>query len=424
MSETSLQKKAKRLRIYIGEQDRWRGSSLEMALLQTLRSNDIAGATVFRGIAGYGAHSVIRTVRLEVFSADLPVVIEAVDTEEHLASVLTHIYPMVREGLITLEDVEIVKYTHRFLNPLPADKLVSEVMTRDVVALQPGMTIREAWKTLFQQRVKAAPVIDAWRRVVGIVTDEDLLERAELKQRLSVALRMDTEELEKEMRYLDDLHLTVQAVMTQPVVTVREDDSLGSAAARMVKHGLKRLPVTRQDGTLAGVLSRLDILKQVADAPHDAVPANPPLKMIRTAADVMSTAVPTVRQDDNLSAVIEQFLHSGSHRLIVVDEQGKAVGLISDADVVARVEPSNRRGILNALRNLGKPPAGRETAGSLMSAGVLAVSPELPVLEALKTMLESARKWMVVADEAGRPLGLIDRQIMLEAVAVFPDKNP
>ena len=424
MPETSLQKHAKRLRIYIGEQDRWRGSSLEMAILNLLRENGIAGATVFRGIAGFGAHSVIHTFRLEVMSADLPVVIETVDTEENLSKVIHLIYPMVREGLITLEDVEIIKYTHRFLNPLPADRLVSEVMTRDVVTLLPGMSIQEAWKIMIQRRVKAVPVIDEQRRVIGIVTDEDLLERAGLSQRLSVAIRMEAGELETETRPLATLPLTARDVMTHPVVTVKENDSLGAATVQMVKLGLKRLPVTDTDGKLTGVLARLDILKQVADSPFSSLLPSPLPGAVRTAADVMTTAIPTASQEDGLGTVIDKFLQNASHRLIVVDEQGKAVGLISDADVVARVQPSNRRGILNALRNLGKPPTGSETARDLMSAGVLLVPPEMPVLDALKTMLNNSRKWMVVADETGHPLGLIDRQIMLEAVAVFPDKNP
>ena len=72
MPDLSLQKKAKRLRIYISEKDRWRGTSLDVALVETLREKGIAGATVFRGIVGFGAHSLIHTIRIEVLMADLP----------------------------------------------------------------------------------------------------------------------------------------------------------------------------------------------------------------------------------------------------------------------------------------------------------------------------------------------------------------
>ena len=89
MPDLSLQKNAQRLRIYIDEGDRWRGQPLEAALLETLRARGMAGATVFRGAAGFGAHSRIHTARLEVLSTDLPVVLEVVDSPEKIAAILT-----------------------------------------------------------------------------------------------------------------------------------------------------------------------------------------------------------------------------------------------------------------------------------------------------------------------------------------------
>lgn len=131
----------------------------------------------------------------------------------------------------------------------------------------------------------------------------------------------------------------------------------------------------------------------------------------------MSPNIPTVNQDDDLAAIIEQFSQSDSYRLIVVDSTGKATGLISDSDIIARVQPSKRRRILDALRQIGKPPVGKETAFDLMSPTPLTSSPELPLVDAIKIMLVDKRKWLVVVDEKGRPLGLVDRQTLLEAIA-------
>jgi len=269
MTDLSLQKQAKRLRIYISERDHWRGNYLDTAILETLRNNGMAGATEYRGIQGFGAHSMIHTVRQEVFSTDLPVVIETIDSPEKIEKILAIIYPMVREGLITIEDVEIIKYTHRFMNPLPADKLVSEVMTRNVVTLKPDMKVVDAWKTLLKEKVKATPVLDSDGKVVGILTDEDLLERAGIQQRLSVAIRLDSGEISNDFRSLEKSPLFVKDVMTQPVVTVGESESLGVATSHMVKSGLKRLPVVSEDGKLVGVISRLDILRQDANRVYE-----------------------------------------------------------------------------------------------------------------------------------------------------------
>jgi CBS domain-containing protein len=423
MSNLSLQKKAKRLRIYIIERDHWRGNSLDTAILEIMRENGMAGATECRGIQGFGAHSLIHTVRQEVFSMDLPVVIETIDTPEMIEKILAIVYPMVREGLITIEDVEIVKYTHRYLNLLPADKLVSEVMTTEVVTLTPEMSVQQAWNQMLHNQVKATPVIDSIGKVVGILTDGDLLERAGVQQRLSVAIRMDPDEINQELHSLEDSPLKVNDVMTHLVITVLENESLGLATSRMVKYGMKRLPVVDSEDKLVGVLSRLDILRQVAQTPYEAPNAQMHTGSVRLVTDIMSSEIPMINQDDDLSLIVEKFSKTKSHRLIVVDQDGKAIGLISDSDVVARVQPHQRRGILEALKNIGKPPAGRETAFDLMSPGPLTAAPETTVVEALKMMLADARKWMVVVNEKGNPLGLVDRQIMLEAMAVFNNKE-
>lgn len=423
MPDLSLHKKAQRLRIYIGESDRWRGKSLESVLLETLRGQGMAGATVFRGAAGFGAHSRIHTTAIEVLSIDLPVVIETIDTPDRIAAVIDQIYPMVREGLITLEDVRIVKYTHRFQNPLPADRLVSEVMTRDIVAISQAETVYSAWKKMLEKRVKATPVIDqASGKVVGIVTDEDLLERAGIQQRLSIAIRLDKAEIEQELHALETSAQQVRDVMTHPVVTVPDTATLGEATAKMVKAGLKRLPVVDENGGLVGMLSRLDILRQVAQAQPEQ-PAEAPIQRhaMRTVGDIMTTNVPMINQDEDLPAMIEKFALGESHRMIVVDAGGKALGLISDSDIVARVQPAKRRSILDALRRIGKPSAGKETAFDLMSPGLLTASPELPVVAAIKMMLAESRKWLVVVDGNGKPLGLVDRQLLLEAVASVYD---
>lgn len=414
MADLVHDKKAQRLRIYIGESDRWRGKPLCTALLETFRAQGVAGATVFRAVAGFGAHSRIRTAAVDVLSQDPAVVIEVVDDPEKIAAVLDTIYAMVREGLITLENVQMVKYTHRFLSPLPADRLVSEVMTREVVTLEPRLPVYQAWKVMLANRLKAMPVVDPEKHVIGILTDEDLLERAGIQQRLSVALRLDSAETRQELRTLENSKLTVGEVMSAPVQTISTGDCLGVAVTRMVKAGLKRLPVVDSNQKLVGVISRLDILREVAQSPTAAAQDKLPAGAVRTVKEIMSATVPGVNQDASLAEVIDQFARTGSHRLIVVDADGKAIGLVSDSDVVARVAPSRRRTILDALRSRGQPPAGKETAYDLMSPGPLTALPDQPIVTAVQKMLAESRKWLVVVNEEGRPLGLVDRQILLE----------
>jgi PII-like signaling protein len=105
-----IEGQAKLLRIYIGETDRWHGQPLYMAILLKAREMGLAGGTVFRGIAGYGANSVIHTANILRLSEDLPVVIEIVDTDEKIKAFLPVLDEMVKEGLILLREVEVIKY--------------------------------------------------------------------------------------------------------------------------------------------------------------------------------------------------------------------------------------------------------------------------------------------------------------------------
>ncbi len=97
-------------RIFIGESDKWHHQPLSMALVQRLRKEGFAGATVFQGIAGFGARSVLHTSHLLRLSEDLPLVIEVVDTDEHMERLLTILDEMVHEGLVTMEKARVLRY--------------------------------------------------------------------------------------------------------------------------------------------------------------------------------------------------------------------------------------------------------------------------------------------------------------------------
>lgn len=97
-------------RIYIGESDHHDGQPLYEAIVGLLRERGVAGATVLRGIEGYGRAARLHTSRILRLSEDLPILIEVVDREDRLRAVLPEIDAMVGEGLITLEHVEVIAY--------------------------------------------------------------------------------------------------------------------------------------------------------------------------------------------------------------------------------------------------------------------------------------------------------------------------
>lgn len=106
----------KLLRIFIGESDRCHGRPLYEALVRKARELGLAGATVWRGIEGYGARSRIHTAKILRLSEDLPIIIEIVDSEESIRAALPALDAMIEAsgsgGLVTLEKAEIIKYSH------------------------------------------------------------------------------------------------------------------------------------------------------------------------------------------------------------------------------------------------------------------------------------------------------------------------
>ena len=101
------------LRIFIGESDRWHGKPLYEAIILKAREMGIAGATMMRGLMGFGAASRIHTAKILRLSEDLPIVVEIVDSADKIDALVPVIEAMVEEGLITLEKVRVIQYRHK-----------------------------------------------------------------------------------------------------------------------------------------------------------------------------------------------------------------------------------------------------------------------------------------------------------------------
>jgi len=418
--ETQSSQITKCLKIYIGENDMWHGKPLFMALLEKLLDAGLAGATVTRGIAGFGARSRIHTSAIIRLSEDLPVIIEVIDYAEKIDAILDTVYPMVREGLITLEDVKILKYTHRGLNPLPGYRLVKEVMSSPAISITPQESVAQAWSMMVSHQLKALPVVNEDQQVVGIITDEDLISRAGLQQRLSVAKHLDPEIIEEEIRQLSESHQLVKDIMTRPVIITSEDTALSHAVGLMKKHHLKRIPVTGKNGKLVGMLSRLDVLRQIASIESTLPIATQFLTIPKRVGDIMSPEVPLVTEVDQIEKIIEALLRYQSHRLIVVDDQNRVSGIISDVDIVNRIPGQSKSSILSAFQHPGESLVSNVIARQIMSKDPIQAQAGLPIPEAIQMMIAEGRKIMVIVDEENHPLGLVDRQSLLEALINVP----
>lgn len=422
----------KRVTIYVGETDQWHHRPLYMAVLEFLRREGCAGATVERGLAGFGANSRIRTASLLELSMDLPVVITWVDRADRVDRVLPRLAPMLPAGLVTVEDIHIYQYSSTLREGLP-DVKVEQTMTREVSTVGPEATLAEVVEKLLDKPYTALPVVNAGGRLVGIISDTDLLERGDMEVSISLKRATDPELARSLIARLRQNTRTVAQVMTLDPVTVGPDATLSEAARLMESRRLKHLPVVNPDKRLIGVLSRFDIVKAIAAGylPQMAAPTAVEMHLTsprRVISDIMETEVTTVMPETLLSEVLSLLGRTRIQRVVVVDAERHVVGIISETDLIARMSPETHPGILEQL--VSKLPLGHrstearthlqkargKTAADLMTQPVVTVRADESIGTALAMSAEKHIKRFPVIDGTGKLVGIVGRGELLSAL--------
>jgi len=226
---------------------------------------------------------------------------------------------------------------------------------------------------------------------------------------------------------LGALGRTAGAIMTPDPVTIRETATLREAAEVMARRRLKRLPVVDAVGGLAGMVSRVDLLRTAAAglARNDPVPREMTLAGDAPLSSAMRRDAPTVRTDTPLPEVFQAVIATRLNRAIVVDESGRPVGLVTDAELLERVTPALRESALRSLvRRLpfglgGQDPAAHargRTAAEVMSADVAIAREDVRLAEAIAAMLRGGHKVLAVTSADGRLVGIVDRADLLHGL--------
>lgn len=418
---------ARQVWIFIGESDQWHGQPLAIAILEKLRREGCAGATVLRGTAGFGAHSLIHTASLVELSSDLPVVVTFVDHADRVARLLPAISAMVNEGLITTMNVEVVKYSHRILGPFPSHLTVADVMTRDVARVPPDAPVADIVTLLINRALRSLPVVDAQQQVIGIITDGDLLKRGAMELPTPIQRELPLGERANHVATLSTQPQHALDLMTPNPITLPRTTSLARAAAVMAERGLKRLPVVDDQGRLVGMLSRFDLLKTVAEGlrqrPHDLLDL--PAGAAATVGEIMLRDIPTVQHNTPLAETLDRLLETAKRRVVVIDDTERVIGIITDGDVLSRAARRSRPGTLRSLATWfrgGKRPQELEveargrTAADVMTSPIVTVTADTPVVEAIRLMMTHHIKRLPVVDDDGRLVGLVGRAGVLMAL--------
>jgi CBS domain-containing protein len=414
--------------VFLKESDQWHGRPLALALLDLLRREGVAGATVLRGSAGYGVHGQLHTAMLVELASDLPVVVMFIDRAERVERVLPQLTATAPSALISATPVTVLASPHRTPGPFPTHLTVADVMTRDVAHAHPDTPIGEIVVLLIDRALRALPVIDADRHVVGIITDGDLLARGgmDLSIELQRALPLDLRAAG--VAPLASHPHRAADMMTPDPVTLPATTPLAQAAAVLADHNLKRLPVVDSDGRLAGMVSRSDLLKTVVEGlrqrPDE--PLTLPSGAPDTAAAIMLHDVPTVHRDTPLAETLDRLLETQKRRVVVTDDQQRVVGIITDGDVIRRAAKRARPGALRSLAAWlggGERPAELEvaargrTAADVMTSPVVTVDLDTPIGAVIQLMIAHKIKRVPVLDTDGRLAGLIGRAGVLAALS-------
>jgi len=402
------------VRVTVSESARSGSQPLFERIVKEANERGMAGATVLRGVMGFGAGRLVHTSRILRLAEDLPVVVEIVDTPDRVEAFLPVLDDLVEEGLVVVEDARAA-----FHMPLRA----RDVMSAEVAGVAPDTPVARVAALLLERGVKAVPVVEDGR-VEGIVTGGDLLARAGMALRLDVQGKLPGGFPGGCAPDLEACPLTARDVMSAPVELLDIRATVKDALARMASKGFKRLPVVDAQGRLAGIVSRADVLRAVgrASAVTAALPALPP-GIGATAAEAMLQGVPTAREDTPLAQGLELLLSTPLRRVVVVDAENRVQGVLLDRDLVERFARRDRPGLLASLVAALSGQGGRHadalegTVGQAMTREVFTVAPDTGLDEVVRLLVEKRAKRLVVAGPGGVFLGVVDRDAVLRRLA-------
>jgi CBS domain-containing protein len=274
-------------------------------------------------------------------------------------------------------------------------------------------------ESLIRRGVKALPVVDAERRVVGLITGGDLIERGGLRYRLSLVKTLDAETVTAQLSEIARGHQMAQDIMTPEPLTISSYTPVSAAARLMAERRIKRLPVVDDDGKLIGIVARSDVLRVIA---HSAPPSEVTTPVIvggRLVSEFMVASVPTVGLEAPAVEIAARLVASPYRRVVVVDAQRRVLGIITDREMIQYVGPEAHAGLLRRLAGRTGPLGEitvRGRAADMMLRQVVTVAADAPIMDALRLMITKKIKCLPVVNGNGRILGIVDRDAVLRAV--------
>jgi CBS domain-containing protein len=301
------------------------------------------------------------------------------------------------------------------------------VMSRDVVSVSPQTPLPKVVELVEGKVYRAVPVVEDGRPV-GMITNLDLVERGGLLARIELLGSLTGAERASALQQLEGK--TAGEVMTPNPATVVEGAAITAVADVMARKRLKRLPVVDSAGKLVGMVSRLDLLRTVAEAfqasPDEARPAG--LRGDLQLSRVMRKDVPVVHPDTPINEVLQAVVSTRLNRALVVDAERRVVGIVTDEEVLDRVAPALRTSLLTSLMHRlpfshvaraaleAEHHARARKAADLMLTDVAVAGEDQLLRDAIAPMMKAPHKLVAVVDKDSRLAGAVDRADILRGL--------
>ncbi|MBW2192455.1 MAG: DUF190 domain-containing protein [Deltaproteobacteria bacterium] len=413
------------IEIYSNEEARCKGKPLSDTVLQYIRGLKMASrCIVTRGVEGCYENGEVATQNILVLSFNMPLKIEIILPSSELDRVLPTLEEIVCEGIVAVRETGIRSHKTR-KRLLPRQLKVKDLMTASPETVEQSTPLNEVTRLLLSSVFNGVPVVDKNDRLVGIITQEDLIYRADLPMRLGLLAKSDQEKVDT---VLDGLaSKKAEEIMTSPVVSIKEDEMATDAVNLMIQKKLKRLPVLNERGKLVGVLSRVDIFSAIMTKSPDwkaFQKRNIKVGNMHQVSDIMRRDTHAVSPETSVEEVIQIIDSDDIQRVAVLDENGVFLGLISDRDLLVsfsgdhagiwdyftRIMPFTERG---RRQKEFRSHLRKKTAGEVMKTDLVTVGENTTLGEAIKLMTEKALKRVPVIDEEGKFKGMISRDELL-----------
>jgi CBS domain-containing protein len=414
------------IEIFTSEEARYLKKPVSDAVMQYIKELKIAArCIVTRGVAGCYENGELTTTRLEILSFNLPVRIYIIIPAAETDRVLNGLNEMVTDGIIALHDLSVISHRTR-KSFFPRQLLVRDVMTTAPKYVIADTSLSDATRLLISHVFTGLPVIDDQNRPIGMITQGDLIYKGGLPVRLGLLKESDQDSRESLIHQLGSRN--VSEIMTTPVVIIAADKPLTDAVKLMEDKGVKRLPVTDAEGSLVGMLSRVDIFRTVMrEAPDwNAFKAQKiEVKHLKQVKDILRRDTQTVFPETTLDEVIRIIDRNDIQRVAVIDDKEKLVGLISDRDLLRYFKPEQEKiwRLLAKIKHPFKSDAGvindlqqrlkKTTADSVMTIKLITVNEDMLIEDGIRLMVEKGLKRLPVVDTEGRFKGMISRDSLL-----------